>query len=358
MQETSIVTAYRLRTVWMVLVILMMPPGTHAEEDFLSGYFIEAVSLDCISDPINHLECESTEDKIADAEALPDDEFPEIERYWLIVNLLSWSGWLIQEVIKQRVSLFELAVWYSWNGSSDSVVCPVTKEKTDEGGGEASGSAKHSDNNAMPEDLAQAMLCLCSYGQNNDGAGGGGDDDPVRPQHSYGKNCPICIGEMCMIFSTGFIAEPVTADETAPMEARSLESIALNQEICSIAVRKDDPSGILSQQPQLHSLVPTATRAASTSTKPKTCVCPWPDCGKSYTTSWHLAAHIRTHTGERPYACPWQACSMTFPRSDSLARHFRAHAGEKKFSCLNCGKKFLRSDHLSQHMKRHKPKKN
>lgn len=90
--------------------------------------------------------------------------------------------------------------------------------------------------------------------------------------------------------------------------------------------------------------------------KKKQHICHYPGCNKVYGKTSHLRAHLRWHSGERPFVCNWLFCGKRFTRSDELQRHRRTHTGEKRFECPECQKRFMRSDHLTKHRKTHKNK--
>ncbi|XP_077279397.1 uncharacterized protein LOC143906907 [Temnothorax americanus] len=86
------------------------------------------------------------------------------------------------------------------------------------------------------------------------------------------------------------------------------------------------------------------------STSPSSIKCTF--CNRVFPREKSLQAHLRTHTGERPYPCDYPGCAKAFTQSGQLKTHQRLHTGEKPFLCTEPGCE-TRFAHANRHCPDH-----
>ncbi|KAG0707037.1 hypothetical protein DFH29DRAFT_797289, partial [Suillus ampliporus] len=78
-------------------------------------------------------------------------------------------------------------------------------------------------------------------------------------------------------------------------------------------------------------------------------LCPVPGCGSTFTRSFNLKGHMRSHNEERPFQCKWPGCGKGFAREHDCKRHEQLHSNYRPLTCDGCNRTFARMHALNRH---------
>ncbi|TBU02266.1 hypothetical protein CWI39_1195p0010 [Hamiltosporidium magnivora] len=86
--------------------------------------------------------------------------------------------------------------------------------------------------------------------------------------------------------------------------------------------------------------------------------CNWLDCKYKAKDSNDLTLHVNTHIEKQSdtYMCLWLKCQKYGEKQFSkytVQAHVKRHTGDRPFKCNQCDKSYTRSDALNKHLKKH-----
>lgn len=84
--------------------------------------------------------------------------------------------------------------------------------------------------------------------------------------------------------------------------------------------------------------------------------CLWNECKQKFDSAEKLKDHLEKHDFSE-LKCYWEGCNRfgeTQPSKYAITAHVKKHSGDRPYKCKECPKSYTRGDALSKHMKYHK----
>lgn len=189
------------------------------------------------------------------------------------------------------------------------------------------------------------------------------DTEKFILQH-YGSNHYKCARLSCQFFHEGFISK-TQRDIHIDKHDRSYSCVwqGCPYEFIGFATKKSlqkhvfDYHGIEAEPNDLE-FPEKAVSTSQNQKRPATFACEL--CPKKFTRSFNLRAHLRGHSGGKPFPCI--VCGKGFSRNSDRKRHEDLHKDEKRYACQGelksqpdkswgCGRRFARADALALHLR-------